>query len=160
MVTFSVARAYPSANELLGQMPSSNGELTVQFEMRTFLHASTSMPSRLVSILRLSIVRLSTPVARIAKCPPCRIVISRRFTLRQFFSAIALLPQPGSTASRGFGYAKGCLGSFARAASRESFWALVRDCAPLLTRPFPQIIPGPRTETFVRFSPQIRLLCQ
>ena len=52
------------------------------------------MPSRFVSILTLSTVRLSTPVARIAKWPPCLIVMSRMVTLRLFLSAIALLPVP------------------------------------------------------------------
>src|SRR5207253_10833857 len=50
--------------ELFGQIASSRGELTMQFEMRTFLHESMSMPSRFVSIFTFSIVRLSTPVAR------------------------------------------------------------------------------------------------
>src|SRR5438477_1564035 len=66
-------------------MPSSHGELTLQFEMRTLRQQSTSIASRLVSIFRLSMVRLSTPVARMAKCPPCKMDISRRVTLRQFF---------------------------------------------------------------------------
>ena len=78
-------------------MPSSNGEFTVAFEMRTFWQASTSMPSRFVSILMLSIVKLSTPVARIANQPPCRIDTSRMITLRLFFSAMALLPAPLGT---------------------------------------------------------------
>ena len=84
-------------------MPSSHGELIVQLLMRTLRQQSMSMPSRSVSIFTLSIVRLSTPVARIAKCPPLRIVTSRMITLRQSFSAIALLPQPASTASRALG---------------------------------------------------------
>jgi hypothetical protein len=103
IVTFSVARANPNAKELLGQMPSSKGELTVQFETRTWRQQSRSMPSRLVSTRTLSIVRLSTPVARIAKWPPWRIEMSRMVTLRQSLRLIDLLPQPGSMASRGFG---------------------------------------------------------
>ena len=51
-------------------MPSSLGELTVQFDTRTFWQQSKSMPSRFVSILRLSSVQLSTPVARMPKWPP------------------------------------------------------------------------------------------
>ena len=77
-------------------MPSSHGELTVQLETRTLRQQSMSMPSRLVSILRLSIVRLSTPVARTPNQPPWRMEKSLRITLRQFFSAIALLPTPGA----------------------------------------------------------------
>ena len=52
------------------------------------------MPSRLVSMVRLSIVRLSTPVARIPKCPPFRIEKSRSVTFRQSLRAIALSPPP------------------------------------------------------------------
>ena len=84
-------------------MPSSLGELTVQLETRTFLQQSMSMPSRLVSIFRLSIVKLSTPVARMPKWPPWKIVKSRRMTLRQFLSAIDLLPMPAASVSRGLG---------------------------------------------------------
>ena len=58
-------------------MPSSQGELTLQLETRTLRQQSMSMPSRLVSIFRLSMVRLSTPVARMPKWPPCRIEKSR-----------------------------------------------------------------------------------
>ena len=119
MVTFSVARAYPSANELFGQIPSSHGEFTVQFDTRTLRQQSMSMPSRLVSIFRLSIVKLSTPVARMPKWPPCRMEKSRRITLWQFFSAIALLPTPG------------CFGD-------EVLVAVPR------LNPLPQISPGPR----------------
>ena len=79
-------------------MPSSQGEFTLQLETRTLRQQSMSMPSRLVSIFRLSMVRLSTPVARMPKWPPCRIEKSRRRTLWQFFSAMALLPTPGSSA--------------------------------------------------------------
>ena len=94
-----------------------------------------SMPSRFVSIFRLSIVRLSAPVARIAKWPPCSIEKSRNVTLRQFFRLMDLLPTPGSSA---FG---------------PSF--------PLpLLRPLPQISPGPTIEIFLSPSPQIKLLCQ
>ncbi len=71
------------------------GEFTLQLETRTFRQQSMSMPSRLVSIFRLSIVRLSTPVARMPKCPPWRMEKSRRMTLRQFFRAMDLLPVPG-----------------------------------------------------------------
>src|ERR1700722_3444367 len=65
--TFSVGLNIPSAKQLFRQMPSSYGELTVQLEIRTFLQQSMSIPSRLVSSLRLSSVKLSTPVARMAK---------------------------------------------------------------------------------------------
>src|SRR5947208_2048146 len=76
-------------------MASSQGELTLQFETRTLRQQSISMPSRLVSIFRLSSVRLSTPVARMANQPAASIEKSRRMTLRQFFRAIALFPTPG-----------------------------------------------------------------
>ena len=56
------------------------------------------MPSRFVSIFKLSIVKLSTPVARTPKCPPSRIEKSRSSTLWQFFNAIALFPAPGVSA--------------------------------------------------------------
>src|SRR5437868_1980856 len=113
-------------------MPSSQGEFTQQLEIRTLRQQSASMASRLVSIVRLSIVRLSTPVARIAKCPPCKIEMSRNVTLRQFFRLIDLFPTPaGNTVS----------------------------LSPRL-RPRPQINPGPVTEILERPSPQIRLLCQ
>src|SRR5580704_5206100 len=115
MVTFSVVRAYPSANELFGQIPSSYGELTLQLETRTLRQQSMSIPSRSVSIFRLSIVRLSTPVARIPNHPPFKIEKSRSTTLWQFFSAIALLPAPGT-------------------------W----DGLSLRVRPLPQINPDPR----------------
>ena len=84
-------------------MPSSHGELTEQFETRTLWQQSMSIPSRLVSIFRPSIVRLSTPVARIPNQPPCWIVKSRRITLRQFLSAIALLPTACESGSGFFG---------------------------------------------------------
>src|SRR5207244_2964734 len=64
---------------------------------------SCSLSARFVLIFKLSIVRLSTPVARIAKCPPCKIVMSRMITLRQSLRLIDLFPHPGSTSSRGFG---------------------------------------------------------
>src|ERR1700683_524329 len=94
MVTISVSHLYPRANELFRQIASSQGELIVQFETRTLRQQSTSMPSRWVSIFRLSAVRFETPVARIAKCPPCRMEKSRRGTLRQFLRAMALLATP------------------------------------------------------------------
>ena len=53
------------------------------------------MPSRLVSILRLSMVRLSTPVARMANHPPCRMEMSLMVTLRQSLRLMALLPRSG-----------------------------------------------------------------
>ena len=99
-------------------MPSSQGELTVQLETRTLRQQSMSMPSRLVSILRLSMVRLSTPVARMPNHPPCRMEKSLRMTLRQFLSAMALLPTPGAVV----------LGS------AFSLWPRLR--------PLPQIRPG------------------
>src|ERR1700688_3849728 len=132
MVTWSVDRAYPSPKELFKQIPSSQGELTLQFEMRTLRQQSTSMPSRLVSIFRLSMVRLSTPVARIAKCPPCKIEKSRNVRLRQFFRLIDLFPTPTS-----------------------------RGLSPLpRLRPLPQIKPGPKIETLSISSPHMRLLRQ
>src|SRR4051812_26596903 len=45
MVRFLVGRAYPSAKLDFGHIPSSHGELTVQFETRTFWQQSISMPS-------------------------------------------------------------------------------------------------------------------
>src|SRR6185437_3327220 len=72
-------------------MPSSDGELTVQLETRTFLQQSISNPSRLVSTFKLSIVRLSTPVASIANHPPCKIEMSFIITLRQSNRLMALL---------------------------------------------------------------------
>src|ERR1019366_3879282 len=84
-------------------MPSSQGEFTVQLETRTFLQPSMSMPSRLVSIFRLSIVKLSTPVARMAKWPPAKIVKSRITTFRQSLSAMALLAIPVRTVSLALG---------------------------------------------------------
>ena len=81
-------------------MASSQGELTLVFETCTLRQQSMSMPSRLVSIFRLSMVKLSTPVARMPKCPPCRIEKSRSVTLRQFFRLMDLLPTPGSSACR------------------------------------------------------------
>ena len=82
-------------------MASSQGELTVQLETRTLRQQSMSMPSRLVSMVRLSRVTLSTPVARKPKWPPLRMLKSRRMTLRQFLRAMALLPTPGSRRRRG-----------------------------------------------------------
>src|SRR2546423_1803730 len=70
MVMFSHGRGSPSAYVLLGQIPSSLGELTVQLDMRTLRQQSMSTPSRLVSIFNPSSVQLSTPVARMPKCPP------------------------------------------------------------------------------------------
>ena len=70
IVTFSVSRAYPSPNELLSTIASSFGEFTPQFETLTFRQQSMSIPSRFVSIFTLSMVKSSTAVARIAKCPP------------------------------------------------------------------------------------------
>ena len=67
IVTRSVARAKPSPYELFRQIASSQGELILQLETWTFRQQSMSIPSRLVSIFRLSIVKLSTPVARMAK---------------------------------------------------------------------------------------------
>src|SRR5882724_7425523 len=92
---FSLARAYPSAQELFGQIPSSQGEFTVQLLTRTLRQQSISNPSRFVSTSRLSMVRLSTPVARRANQPPCSTEKSRNRTLWQFFRAIVLLATPG-----------------------------------------------------------------
>jgi hypothetical protein len=72
-------------------MPSSNGELTVQLETRTFLQQSISKPSRFVSTFKLSIVKLSTPVASIANHPPCKIEMSLMITFLQSSRLIALL---------------------------------------------------------------------
>src|SRR5690348_10045779 len=91
MVTFSVGRAYPRAKELFRHMPSSNGELTVQSDIRTFWQQSISMPSRLVSILTLSIVMLSVPVAKIPNHPPCLMEISLMITFLHIKRLIDLL---------------------------------------------------------------------
>ena len=130
MVTFSVARASPSAYELLGTMPSSQGEFTVQLETRTLRQQSMSMPSRLVSIFRLSMVRLSTPVARMPNHPPCRMEKSLRSTLRQFLSAMALLPTPLCQS----------------VGQRRPFRRHPR------LNPLPQISPGPKMPKSVRCS--------
>src|SRR5579875_653569 len=124
----------PSAYELFRQIPSSQGELTLQLETRTFVQQSISIPSRLVSIFRLSMVRLFTPVARMPTWPPCKIEKSRTRTFLHFLSAIALFPTPGCS-------------------------ALGHGPYPLLN-PLPQIKPGPRIATLSRSSPQIKLLCQ
>ena len=137
MVKFSVGRAYPSAKELLGQIPSSHGEFTVQFDTRTLRQQSMSMPSRMVSMSRLSIVRLSTPVASTPNHPPSRILKSRSSTSRQFFKAMVLLPTPGLVSS-------GRSASFSH---------------PRLS-PLPQINPGPVIETPSSPSPQSSELCQ
>jgi hypothetical protein len=55
---------------LLGQRPSSFGELMRQLETIVLRQQSMSMPSRSVSIVTLSTVMLSQPVTRIAKWPP------------------------------------------------------------------------------------------
>ena len=70
MVRFSVITFRPSAKVLLGQMPSSPGELMRQLETITLRQQSMSMPSRLVSIVTLSTVMLSQPVTSIANQPP------------------------------------------------------------------------------------------
>jgi hypothetical protein len=67
--------------------------------MRTFRQASMSSPSRFVSTLRSSMVRLSTPVASTAKCPPFRTEKSRSRTLRHSSRAIALSPWPSTARS-------------------------------------------------------------
>src|SRR5271155_1859794 len=103
IVTFSVGRAHPSAYEVFRQIPSSAGEFTVQLEMRTLEQQSISIPSRLVSSVTLSMVRLFTPVARIAKCPPLSTEISRMRTRLQFFNPIALFPIPGGGIRSGCG---------------------------------------------------------
>ena len=90
MVTFSVGRGAPSAKVPLKTMASSLGELTLVFEMRTLRQLSMSMPSRLVSILMLSMVRLSTPVTRMPKWPPFEIETSRMVTLWQSLKATVL----------------------------------------------------------------------
>ena len=100
-------------------------------EIRTFLQQSTLIPSRFVSITRLSIRKLSTPVGRMPKWPPLTIVMSWMRTLRHSFSAMALLPCNGPDS-----------------------WL------PPRTRPVQSILPGPARVTLVRPSPQIRLLCQ
>ena len=84
-------------------MASSHGELTLVFDTRTLRQQSISMPSRFVSMVRLSMVKLSTPVARIPKCPPCRIAKSRSVTFRQFLRLMALLPTPAVFGARPFG---------------------------------------------------------
>jgi hypothetical protein len=120
----------------LSTIASSFGAFTCAFEMRTLRQASTSMPSRFVSIVRLSIVALSTPVSRIAMWPPRWIVKSRSSTLRESLSAIALFAWPARV-------------------SRSS----ARGFSPRLN-PFPSMRPGPVIDTSSTFSPQIRLLCQ
>src|SRR5436305_4447463 len=112
-------------------MPSSFGELIVEFEIRTFLQQSTLMPSRLVSITTLSMRKLSTPVGRMPKCPPLRIVMSLISTLRHSFNEIALLPFNGADSA-----------------------------LPPLTSPLPSITPGPAIVMLVSPSHQMRLLCQ
>ena len=67
IVIFSLTRAAPSAWVPLKTIASSFGEFTLEFEMRTLRQESTSRPSRLVSTITLSIVRLSTPVASMPK---------------------------------------------------------------------------------------------
>jgi hypothetical protein len=131
MVTFSVARTSLSAYELFSTIASSLGELTVVLEIRTFLQQSTLIPSRLVSITRPSMRKLSTPVGRMQKWPPLSIVMSRMATLRHCFRAIALLPCNGADSS-----------------------------LPPRTSPRPSMVPGPEMVMLVRPSPQIRLLCQ
>src|SRR6185369_17315596 len=118
-------------------MPSSQGEFTVQFETRTLRQQSISIPSRFVSMSRLSMVMLSTPVANTPNQPPSRILKSRSKTLRQFFNAIDLLPTPNFVVS-------------ARPASQSH---------PRVS-PLPQINPEPVIETSWMPSPQISELCQ
>jgi hypothetical protein len=67
IVTFSAARASPRAHELLRQMPSSEGEFTLQPEIRTLRQQSTFMTWRVVSIFRWSSVKLSAPLAKIVE---------------------------------------------------------------------------------------------
>ena len=98
MVRFSVARAYPRAKELFGQIASSHGEFTVQLDTCPLRQQSRSMPSRFVSIVNPSRRKLSTPVASTPKWPPFRIEKSFSTTFLQFLSAIALLPTPGASA--------------------------------------------------------------
>src|ERR1019366_6789900 len=98
MLKLSHDRLYPSAKLDFGTIASSHGEFTVQFDTRTFLQQSMSMPSRSVSIFRLSMVRLSTPVTSRPKCPPFSSEKSRSTTLRQFFRLIVLLPTPACSA--------------------------------------------------------------
>src|SRR5579884_1116321 len=92
-------------------------ELTVMLERRTLWQQSTSIPSRSVSKITLSTVRLSTPVARTQKWPPFNTEMSRIVTLWQFFRLMVLSPTPGFDSPR-----------------------------PRV-RPLPQIRPGPRIET-------------
>src|ERR1039457_6153269 len=87
MVTFSVGRANPRPWLAFRTMASSLGELTLVLEILTLRQESISIPSRLVSILRLSMVRLSTPVTRIPKCPAVKTEKSRRVTLWHSFRA-------------------------------------------------------------------------
>jgi hypothetical protein len=61
---FSVARANPSACVPFKTMASSLGALTLLPEIRTLRHESRSMPSRLVSMVRLSIPSLRAPAMR------------------------------------------------------------------------------------------------
>src|ERR1051326_3543102 len=148
MVRFSVMTLLPNAKLLLGQSPSSYGELIRQFETVVLRQQSISIPSRSVSIVTLSTVRPSQPVARIAKWPPLRIVKSRKIMFRHTLRAIALLPR-----RTGGWFVRGAFGLF------QFLNPLIASCGPSpLTNPSPLIIPGPVIETFVKFSPQIRLL--
>src|ERR1039458_7042701 len=119
-------------HRLLGQIASSHGELTLQFETLTLRQHMISMPSRSVSIFRLSIVRLSTPVTSTPKWPPFRMEKSRRITLCALRIASDLFPTPATSANGG-------------------------SCRPLLS-PLPQIRPGPMMPTLLMPSPQMRLL--
>src|SRR4051812_29154524 len=92
---FSHGRGAPRAYELFKTIASSIGALTVQLTTWTSRQQSMSNPSRFVSTFTLSKVSRSTPVARTAKWPQSRRETSRIVTLRQFFSAIALLPTIG-----------------------------------------------------------------
>jgi len=67
IVKFSVITFRPRAKLLLGHNASSLGELIRQLEIVVLRQQSMSMPSRFVSIVTLSTVIPSQPVARMAK---------------------------------------------------------------------------------------------
>jgi PAS domain S-box-containing protein len=73
---------------------SSHGVLTLHRLIRTFLQQSMSNPSRLVSTFRLSMVKLSTPVASRAKWPQRNMDKSFSVTFLHSFRLMALLPTP------------------------------------------------------------------
>jgi hypothetical protein len=162
MVTFSVARLNPSAYELFKTIASSFGEFTNEFEILTFRQASISRPSRFVSILRLSIVRLSTPVASNAKWPPCETVKSLSVTFRTSFRAIALLPCPSISLTSDVSPRGDAAFLFPppRLAGVSPAVRGLRGPGLRRVRPRPSIRPWPTIATFSMPIPQKRLFFQ